>query len=215
MVRSRRANASQKCSRKPYALPATDDNLVALVGQRIRKLRTEAGVSLREQARALEMSPSSLSELENARGGISLGRLQQVAEHFGLHITDLLAEADTGSANGDVPNVEIIRNVSSVPGVQRGRGVRYQLLGPSQGHTLQPAVISFEPGGGYEEDQISHEGEDFFYVVYGTVELLLGDDVYILAQGDAVRYRAEIRHAIRNASADGMAIVVGAATPPW
>lgn len=196
-------------------MPATDDNLLALVGQRIRKLRTEAGVSLREQARALEMSPSSLSELENARGGISLGRLQQVAEHFGLHITDMLAEAHTANVDGDVPDVEIFRDVSSVPGVQRGRGVRYQLLGASQGHMLQPAVVSFEPGGGYEEDQISHAGEDFLYVVYGTVELLLGDDVHTLAQGDAVRYRAEIRHAIRNASKDGMAVVVGAATPPW
>lgn len=55
----------------------------------------------------------------------------------------------------------------------------------------------------------------FFYVVYGTVDLLLGGEVHTLAQGDAVRYRAEIPHAIRNASLDGMAIVVGAATPPW
>jgi quercetin dioxygenase-like cupin family protein len=172
-------------------------------------------VSVREQARVLGMSPSSLSELENARGGISLRRLQQVADHFGLHITDLLADAETASDNGARPQCEVIRSVATVPGVRRGQGVRYQLLGPSQGHSLQAAVVTFEPGGGYAEDKISHQGEEFCYVVYGSVELLLGDDVHTLGQGDAVRFGAEEPHALRNASTEGMAVVIGAATPPW
>jgi quercetin dioxygenase-like cupin family protein len=172
-------------------------------------------LSLREQARAIGMSPSSLSEFENARGGISLRRLQQVADHFGLHITDLLAEE--GSTNGDglVADCEVIRSVATVQGVQRGQGVRYQLLGSSKGHALQAAVVSFEPGGSYADDKIGHPGEEFLYVVYGCVELLLGDDVHTLAQGDAVRFRAEVPHALRNQSSDGMAVVIGAATPPW
>lgn len=192
-----------------------DDKLVALVGQRVRRLRTEAGVSLREQARALGMSASSLSELENARGGISLRRLQQVADHFGLHVTDLLVEEGRANGDGAVARCEVIRSVATVPGVLRGHGVRYQLLGSSQGHALQAAVVSFEPGGGYEDDKIGHPGEEFCYVVYGCVELLLGDDVYTLAQGDAVRFRAEVPHALRNPSLDGMTVVIGAATPPW
>jgi transcriptional regulator with XRE-family HTH domain len=194
---------------------AIDDKLVALVGHRVRRLRTEAGVSVREQARVLGMSPSSLSELENARGGVSLRRLQQVAVHFGLHITDLLADDESTNGDGPVAECEVIRSVATVPGVRRGQGVRYQLLGPSQGHALQAAVVTFEPGGGYADDKISHPGEEFCYVVYGCVELLLGDDVHMLGQGDAVRFRSEVPHALRNPSSEGMAVVIGAATPPW
>jgi transcriptional regulator with XRE-family HTH domain len=194
---------------------AIDDKLVALVGHRVRRLRTEAGVSVREQARALGMSPSSLSELENARGGVSLRRLQQVADHFGLHITDLLAEEESANGAGKVAGCEVIRSVATAPGVRRGQGVLYQLLGPSQDHALQAAVVTFEPGGGYADDKIGHPGEEFCYVVYGCVELLLGDDVHTLGQGDAVRFRAEVPHALRNPSSEGMAIVIGAATPPW
>jgi quercetin dioxygenase-like cupin family protein len=161
------------------------------------------------------MSPSSLSELENARGGISLKRLQQVANHFGLHVTDLLTEDDSTNGTGYAAKCEVMRSVATIPGVRRGQGVRYQLLGSSQGHALQAAVVSFEPGGGYADDKIGHPGEEFCYVVYGCVELLLGDDVHTLAQGDAVRFRAEVPHALRNPSSDGMAIVIGAATPPW
>jgi quercetin dioxygenase-like cupin family protein/DNA-binding XRE family transcriptional regulator len=198
-----------------YAAPTIDDNLVALVGRRLRRLRKEAGVSLREQARALGMSPSSLSELENARGGISLRRLQQVADHFGLHVTDLLADEANTNGDGAVPCCEVIRSVATVPGIVRGHGVRYQLLGASRGHALQAAILSFEPGGGYEDDKIGHPGEEFLYVVYGCVELLLGEDVHRLGQGDGVRFRAEVPHALRNAASDGMAVVIGAATPPW
>jgi quercetin dioxygenase-like cupin family protein len=172
-------------------------------------------MSLREQARLLGMSPSSLSELENARSGISLRRLQQVADHFGLHITDLLAEDDSADGVERTAQCEVIRSVSAAPGVTRGQGVHYQLLGASHGHALQAAVVSFEPGGGYADDKISHPGEEFCYVVYGSVELLLGEDVHALAQGDAARFRAEIPHALRNPSSDGMAVVIGAATPPW
>lgn len=196
-------------------MTAVDDKLVALVGNRVRRLRIEAGVSLREQARVLGMSASSLSELENARGGISLRRLQRVADHFGLHITDLLADEESANGNGAIPDCEVIRAIAAVPGVRRGQGVWYQLLGSSRGHALQAAVVSFEPAGGYAEDKISHPGEEFCYVLYGCVELLLGDDVHTLGQGDAVRFRSDVPHALRNPSADGMAVVIGAATPPW
>jgi len=161
------------------------------------------------------MSPSSLSELENARSGISLRRLQQVADHFGLHVTDLLA--DEGSPDGveRAAQCEVIRSAAATPGVTRGQGVHYQLLGAGHGHALQAVVLSFEPGGGYADDKMAHPGEEFCYVVYGSVELLLGEDVHTLAQGDAARFRTEIPHALRNSSSDGMAVVIGAATPPW
>jgi transcriptional regulator with XRE-family HTH domain/mannose-6-phosphate isomerase-like protein (cupin superfamily) len=192
---------------------STDRRLSELVGQRVRLLRTRAGVGLREQARALNMSASSLSALENARGGISLKRLQQVADHFGLPLTDLLADGSDGG--GGAASIEVIRDVATVPGVARGRGVVYQLLGASHGHAIQAYLLAFEPGGGYEDDMISHPGEEFCYVVHGRVELLFGVDTHVLGQGDSARFRTEVPHAFRNASEDGMALVIGAATPPW
>jgi hypothetical protein len=58
---------------------------------------------------------------------VSLKRLQLVAEHFGLHITDLLGEPTPASGP---EGVEIIRNcAAAVPGVRRGSGVLYELLG--------------------------------------------------------------------------------------
>src|SRR5579862_7666962 len=88
-----------------------------VMGQRLRRLRTQSGKTLRAQAREIGIAPSSLSALENGQGGVSLKRLQLVAEHFGLHITELLGEP-VGASRAD--GVEIIRNcAASVPGVRR------------------------------------------------------------------------------------------------
>ncbi len=184
-----------------------------LLGQRLRRLRTQNGKTLRAQAREIGIAASSLSALENNQGGVSLRRLQLVAQHFGLHIADLLGEPAAVAA---ADRTEIIRNCASrVRGVRRGRGVVYQLLGSADGHTLQPYLLSFEPGGGYEGDRIGHAGEEFAYVLQGEVELLVGDERHELAQGDSVRFRAERPHAFRNLSSVGIAMVIGAATPPW
>jgi transcriptional regulator with XRE-family HTH domain len=190
-----------------------DDQLARLVGQRIRRLRVHDGKSVRAQAREIGISASSLSALENSRGGISLSRLQRVAAHFGLHITDLLAESDGKPSHH---TVEVVRNWSAhVQGVRRGRGVLYQLLGSGHGHAIQPCLLSFEPAGTYERDMIAHPGEEFAYVLQGEVELLIGSEQHHLQQGDAIRFRTEVPHAFRNASSVGVAIVLGAATPPW
>ncbi|MBV9415624.1 MAG: helix-turn-helix transcriptional regulator [Solirubrobacterales bacterium] len=183
------------------------------MGQRLRRLRTQAGKTLRAQAREIGIAPSSLSALENGQGGVSLRRLQLVAEHFGLHITELLGEpAPSAGADG----VEIIRNcAAAVPGVRRGTGVVYQLLGSGHDHTIQPYLLSFEPGGGYDRDMIGHPGEEFAYVLHGRVELMIADECHELSQGDVIRFQTDAPHAFRNASKVGVATVIGAATPPW
>jgi len=188
------------------------------LGQRLRLLRTQSGQGLREQAREIGISASSLSALENNRGGVSLRRLQRVAEHYGLHITDLLAGDEQGpvAGNSRPSDPEVIRSWgSSVRGVERGAGVLYQLMGHGHGHQLQPYLISFQPGASYRNDAIAHSGEEFAYVVLGEVELLLGEESYRLAQGDAIRFLPDKPHAFRNASTLGIAMIVGAASPPW
>ena len=199
-----------------------DQQLAQLVGQRIRRLRQQNGTSLRQQAADAGVAPSALSALENGRGGMSLSALQRVAAEFGLSITDLLAappETDDRqkTANGRKnARIEKFSDCSAMPtAIRRGKGVLYQLLGTGSGHLLQPYVLSFLPGGGYGSDPMGHPGEEFAYVVIGEVELLLGEAVHPLRQGDAVRFRTETPHSFKNSSPTGIAVVVGAATPPW
>jgi transcriptional regulator with XRE-family HTH domain len=194
--------------------PAGGEVFHSAVGARVRTLRRQSGLGLRELAREVGVSASSLSALENNRGGVSVRRLQQVAEYFGLHVSDMLASE--GSVDQQQGKAEVIRaDTSETTGVERGVGVLYRLLGSPGTHILQPFLVAFQPGGTYEEDMINHPGEEFAYVLFGEVELLLGTDVLRLATGDAVRFNPETPHAFRNPSSAGVSILVGCATPPW
>ncbi|MFI7524067.1 helix-turn-helix domain-containing protein [Nocardia salmonicida] len=73
------------------------------IGRRIRDVRTEQGVSLRELARLIEVSPAAVSALENGRSSITVERLQRIATVLEVPVTELLvgpAAADRSVGGG-------------------------------------------------------------------------------------------------------------------
>jgi transcriptional regulator with XRE-family HTH domain len=200
--------------RDDHAGAALPESVPPQLGQRLRRIREQSGQGLRTAARAIGISASSLSALENNRAGVSLRRIQQVASHYGLHVSDLLAP-DAPARHGE-SEPEIVRAwAGSVPGVERGTGVLYQFMACGQGHAIQPYLISFPPGASYGDDSMGHPGEEFAFVIFGTVELLVDDRAYLLQQGDVIRFSSVKPHAFRNPSTNGISLLIGAATPPF
>ncbi len=172
------------------------------------------GVSVRDQARQLGVSPSTLSELERGIAGISLQRLQSVASTLGIGIADLLA--DDLAVPPDARSLEIVKPADlTTSTIHRGPGVHYALIGSRGEHALQPYQITFDAGAGYRADPIRHPGEEFVYVLFGEVHLHLGKDQHCLTPGDFARFDSGIPHAFANASTTNIAALIGAGTPPW
>lgn len=191
-----------------------ESDVTRKVGQRLRDMRTMRGVSVREQARTLGVSPSTLSELERGISAISLQRLQSVAASLNIGIADLLA--DHSAEPADARPLEIIRPADiTASTIHRGPGVHYALIGSSGEHALQPYQITFDAGAGYRTDPIRHPGEEFVYVLFGEVDLHLGTEQHRLTPGSFARFDSGIPHAFANASTTAVAALVGAGTPPW
>lgn len=189
--------------------------LIQEVGARLRQMRKVRGVSLREQARLIGMSPSTLSELERGIAGISLQRLQTVANELGISVSELLA-SESGPVDEPRRPLELFSpDQQSQAAIERGKGVHYSLLGETGGHSLQPYRIEFNAGSGYAGDPIGHPGEEFTLVLFGDVILHLGDEQHVLTQGSAARFNSDVPHAFSNASTRNVAALIGAATPPW
>lgn len=64
----------------------------ASLGARLREARTAAGLSLREVARRIEVSPATLSAVETGKTGVSVPRLQRLAAELGVPTPWLLGE---------------------------------------------------------------------------------------------------------------------------
>ncbi|MFE3546729.1 helix-turn-helix domain-containing protein [Nocardia sp. NPDC059177] len=65
------------------------------LGARVRRARTAAGLSLRETAGRIGVSPATLSAIENGKTGVSAARLIALAEVFGIAASALLGEQRT------------------------------------------------------------------------------------------------------------------------
>ncbi|MGV8872821.1 MAG: helix-turn-helix domain-containing protein [Rhodococcus sp. (in: high G+C Gram-positive bacteria)] len=73
------------------------------LGQRLRQERSAAGLSLRELARRVKVSPSFISQVELGRAKPSIGTLYSIASELGLSLDDVMDRSTTArSADDDV-----------------------------------------------------------------------------------------------------------------
>src|ERR671935_1070131 len=81
------------------------------VGQRLRAERERHGLSLRELARRLAISPSALSQIETGRSRPSVGTLYAIVTELGMSLDELF-----GSARASEPGAAATDATTSAPG---------------------------------------------------------------------------------------------------
>lgn len=89
---------------------------MAATGQAIRDLRSTRGISLRELARRVGVSPATLSAIETGGTGLSVDRLQAIAAALGTSAAALLAAREAAVASGAAPDSASAPRDGSRPG---------------------------------------------------------------------------------------------------
>lgn len=176
------------------------------LGSRLRQLRSSRGLSLAEVADATGISPSFLSIVENGQSDITVSRLMRLVHWYGVSIADLLQAPDRSV-------VRVIRAEQRRSIELSDERIKILMLTPDGQHAMMPVINIYGAGGGMAESA-QHDGEEFVYVLSGTIELDIGNEgTIVLRPGDSAYYRAEAPHSFRNAG-DGEACFLGVTTPP-
>jgi len=158
-------------------------------GPRIRALRARRQLTLRALAERAGLSPSFLSSVEQGKGNPSLAALRRIAEALGTTTQELLGARD-GSRR-------VVRPADRVRLETRDPSMRLELLARGAEH-LQPHLVTIPPGGGSGESY-AHAGEEFLFVLEGTVEVTLDEmEVHVLGPGDAITFPSDVAHRLRN-----------------
>jgi transcriptional regulator with XRE-family HTH domain/mannose-6-phosphate isomerase-like protein (cupin superfamily) len=85
------------------------------VGQQLRRARLAAGISVREMARRVDLSPSFISQVELGRTKPSVGTLYSIATELGVPLDDLMPLASSGSGE-EAAGSERVPDASGEPG---------------------------------------------------------------------------------------------------
>jgi XRE family transcriptional regulator, regulator of sulfur utilization len=150
------------------------------VGEHVRRLRVQAGVSVRTLAKQSGFSPSFISQVENGQVSPSISSMEKIASAVGVSLGDFFG-AVAGGEGG------LIVRVADRPGLSSGwsNAEIEALNAPGSLARLEAMLITLRKGGRSGRHPYAHSREEFAFVMQGEVILTLGPDDHRLRRGDA------------------------------
>lgn len=175
------------------------------LGPRLRAIRVARGIGLRELARRLDLSPSSISQIETGKIGPSVRTLYALASEFGVTVDEVLfdappvATADDQSSSAVEPGLAVQR-ADERPTIQLNSGVRWERLMFWGDEDVEFLEAVYEPGGASSPDDalVRHNGHEFGHVLSGTLRVIVGFDEYVLGPGDSITFPSTTPHRLVN-----------------
>ena len=176
------------------------------LGPRIRSLRQARRLTLREVSQRAGVTESFLSQVERDVTSPSIATVQRIARALDLSIAQLFAEEPE---TGRVVRREARRRVN-YPGLKAVD----EFLTSNMAGRLQVIMSTIEPGGGTGAEPYTHESdEEVVVVMAGVLDLWVGDERYVLREGDAITFPSRLPHWNVN-HGDTPATVLFCLTPP-
>ena len=175
------------------------------LGPRLRAIRIARGVGLRELARRLDLSPSSISQIETGKIRPSVKTLYALASAFGVTVDEILfdeppLQGSTGAAPTAVEPGLAVQRAADRPAIQLNSGVRWERLMFWGDEDVEFLEAIYEPGGASSPDDalVRHNGHEFGHVLSGTLRVIVGFDEYVLGPGDTITFPSSTPHRLVN-----------------
>jgi transcriptional regulator with XRE-family HTH domain len=149
------------------------------VGLRLKRLRTQRGVTLTGLAAITGISKSTLSRLETGQRRPSLELLLPLAQAYRVPLDDLV-----GAPEVTDPRLRL------KPRRAHGRTV-IPLTQQPGGMQARKILI---PASKVEPELRVHEGHEWLYVLTGRMRLLLGSHDLVLGPGEAAEFDTHVPH---------------------
>jgi transcriptional regulator with XRE-family HTH domain len=182
----------------------------SLLGRNLRRLRGERGWTLAETARRTGLSIGTLSKVENGLLSLTFANLSRLADGLGVSVAILFA-ADTPAAA--TPGLTVTRRGKGLRHAEAGFELEY-LCASGAGARIVPVLTRVKARTlAAWGPALRHAGEEFAYVLKGTVDLALeGQPPVRLEAGDSVIFDSGRAHAAA-AVGDEDALLLSAIMP--
>ena len=186
------------------------EDRLAEIGSRIRDLREVLGISVGDMAEATGTADEEYELYEDGKKDFSFSFLFNCAQRFGVDMEDLLT--------GESPRLSLYSLVRKGEGmtIARRQGFRYRNLAFLFKHRMaEPFLVE----AGYDATRVNepltmntHEGQEFDYVLSGSLRMQIDRHIFTLQEGDAVYYDSSHPHGMAADTETGcrfLAVVMG------
>jgi DNA-binding XRE family transcriptional regulator len=161
------------------------------VGDRLRELRQERGMSMRGLARASGLSTNALSMIERGRTSPSVSTLHKIAGALEVPVTAFFRLEPPRQA-------VVFCGVDGRKRIPFPRGLWEGLGGEHFVGGVEPFMITLESGASSGPFGMLHTGHEFVICLSGQLEYEIENERYSLTAGDSLLLAAQKRHRWRN-----------------
>ena len=192
--------------------PTLEDGL----GPRLRTRREARGLSQRELARRLDLSPSAISQFETGKSRVSVSTLYAIVSELEVSLDELFSGLNGERRAPDPPARTLAASIATnqeEKHVQRAEtrksieletGVTWERLTASADPDVDFIYLVYAPGGSSARDDqaVVHAGREYGLVLSGTLELTVGFDTYALGSGDSISFDSTVPHRLCNSGVE-------------
>jgi transcriptional regulator with XRE-family HTH domain len=188
------------------------------VGSRLREARSRRGISLRELARRVGVSPSLVSQIELDRVNPSVSTLYSLVTELGMTMGEVFGDSEPSEPlapahDGMVERPETRRVLDLASGVRWARLTPHSERDVEFLHVEYPVGAESCPA----DALVTHGGREYGYVTGGTLGVRVGFDEFELGPGDSIAFDSSSPHrlwAIGDAPVHAIWLVIGRAADP-
>jgi len=157
----------------------TIDATLHAVGTRLKRLRTERGITLADLSETTGISKSTLSRLETGQRRATLELLLPLAQAYRVPLDDLVGAPEVADPRVRLKPRRVNGRIVVPLTPQRGGVQAWKILIPASQNEPKPKV---------------HEGYEWLYVLSGQMRLVLGDHDLVLEAGEVAEFDTRLPH---------------------
>ncbi|WP_408011329.1 helix-turn-helix domain-containing protein [Pseudalkalibacillus sp. A8] len=158
--------------------------------EKIKHLRFERGMTLKDLSEKTDLSVSFLSQIERGASSLAITSLKKIADAFGVTMVYFFEEPQNENY--------AIRLEDQKPFNLKGSESTYVSLSSKfPDRKIEPLIVTLRPKQ-KDFEFVRHPGEEFYYVIKGAVILKVEDREYFLREGEAIHFPSTKSHMWEN-----------------
>ena len=173
------------------------------IGTKLKELRVLKGLTQEELADRAELSKGFISQLERDLTSPSIATLLDILQCLGTSVGEFFNES---------PEEQIVFGKSDYfekHDAELKNEIKW-IIPNAQKNAMEPILMELESEGRTKED-FPHEGEEFGYILQGSISIHIGSKTYKAKKGESFYFVSEKNHYL---SSKAGAVLIWVSSPP-
>jgi transcriptional regulator with XRE-family HTH domain/KaiC/GvpD/RAD55 family RecA-like ATPase len=176
--------------------PATD------IGSKLKEERMRIGLSQKELADKVSLTPSFLSQLENNQVSPSLGTYLQLCRALGINPGQFL---ESGGEKSPTPWLLRRETIFSRPSMREDYARVYDV---ASGNKISMRIVALPPGAAMNRHFFYHKDEELVYILDGSLSVTIEGKEERVGAGDVIRLKESFPSHWKNEGGDEAHVLV-------